>query len=139
MSLLSDLKQRPSNLSKPSKFTLVNGIFYVISGLSAIIWPGQIQMLYFDRPFVGDEQGLFRAIGVTITVIGWLYFFGGRTGSRQFVAATVLERLTLVPIVLGLIAIAGVFPHVLLTFAILDPILALIAWYLLAKSKDQAL
>ena len=39
-----------------------------------------------------------RVIGLTIVVIGWLYFFGGRSGARQFVAASVIDRLVFVPL-----------------------------------------
>ena len=49
--------------------------------------------------------------------------FGGRSGSRQFVAASVVDRLVFVPAVPVPLAIAGVFPHLLVTFAILDPLL----------------
>ena len=71
--------------------------------------------------------------GVTLAVIGWLYFFGGRSGARQMVAASVVDRLVLVPAVLVPLAIAGVFPHLLVTFAILDPTLGIGAWLLLRR------
>jgi uncharacterized membrane protein len=74
-----------------------------------------------------------RVIGLTIVVIGWLYFFGGRTGTRQFIAASVVDRLVFVPVVLIPLALAGVFPHLFLTFAVLDALLALGAWGLLAR------
>jgi hypothetical protein len=63
-------------------------------------------------------------------VIGWLYFFGGRSGARQIVAASVVDRLVFVPVVLVPLIIAGVFPHLLGTLAILDPALAIGAWVL---------
>jgi hypothetical protein len=40
----------------------------------------------------------------------------------------VVDRLVLVPAVLVPLAIAGVFPHLLWTFAILDPALGIGAW-----------
>jgi hypothetical protein len=58
-------------------------------------------------------------------VIGWLYVFGGRSGARQVVAASVVDRLVFVPAVLLPLAIGGVFPHFLVTLAILDPALAI--------------
>jgi hypothetical protein len=70
---------------------------------------------------------------MAVAIIGWLYFFGGRTGGRQFVAASVLDRLVFVPLVLVPTAAAGVFPHVMIAFAVLDPILALVAWHLLPR------
>ena len=42
----------------------------------------------------------------------------------QFVAASVIHRLVFVPVVLVPLAIAGVFPHLLLAFAIFDASLA---------------
>jgi len=45
----------------------------------------------------------------------------------------VIDRLLFVPVVLVPLVIAGVFPHVLLTLAILDPLLAIGAWVLLGR------
>jgi hypothetical protein len=50
-----------------------------------------------ERAFVGSEEGLMRMIGMTVAVIGWLYVFGGRSVARQFVVASVVDRLLLVP------------------------------------------
>jgi uncharacterized membrane protein len=86
-----------------------------------------------DRAFVGDEQGLIRVVGLTVVVIGWLYLFGGRSGARQVVAASVVDRLIFVPVVLVPLAIAGVFPHLLLAFAFLDVALAIGAWVIFGR------
>jgi hypothetical protein len=61
-------------------------------------------------------------MGMTVMVIGWLYLFGGLSGGRRIVAASVLDRVVFVPVPL---AIAGVFPHFLLAFAVLDPTLGI--------------
>jgi hypothetical protein len=71
---------------------------------------------------------------MTVMVIGWLYLFGGLSGGRRIVAASVLDRMVLVPLVLVPLAIAGVFPHLLLAFAVLDPTLGIGAWLLLGRS-----
>ena len=136
MSLLSALKESPPNLATSSKFTLVNGIIYLAAGTLLMIWPGAVQTLFLDPDFVGHEAGLVRLLGMTLAIIGWFYFFGGRSGGRQVVAASVLDRIILVPLVLIPTAMAGVFPHLLWTFAILDPLLGLVAWYLLAQEKQ---
>ncbi|MGN6228397.1 MAG: hypothetical protein ACTHNM_13265 [Dyella sp.] len=96
-----------------------------------------IQTLLGDAPFQGHEAALVRVLGMALAVIGWLYFFGGRSGGRQVVAASVLDRLILVPLVLVPTALAGVFPHTMLSFAILDPALALGAWWLLARDTPS--
>jgi hypothetical protein len=135
MSLFADLKESPPNLSISSKYTALNGIVYLALGALLIIWPGAVQTLLLDRDFVGNEAALIRVVGMAVAVIGWLYFFGGRSGGRQVVAASVLDRIILVPLVLVPIALAGVFPHMLTAFAILDPTLGLIAWWLLSREN----
>jgi hypothetical protein len=130
MSFLSVLLEKPASLSKASKYTSMNGFIYLGLGALFVLWPGAVQTIFRDEPFIGLESALFRVIGLTVMVIGWLYLFGGRSGGEQVVAASILDRWILVPIVLVPIAIAGVFPHVLLAFAALDASLALGAWVL---------
>src|SRR5262245_33196114 len=133
MPLIKDLLEKPTTLSAASKYAAMNGVIYLALGGLFIVWPGATQTLFRDRAFVGDEQGLIRVIGLTVIVIGWLYVFGGRTGGRQFAAASVVDRLIFVPVVLLPLAIAGVFPHLLVAFTILDMTLAVGAWVLLRR------
>ncbi len=67
-----------------------------------------------------SRGALFRMLGLTIAVIGWLYLFGGRSGGRQIVPASVLDRWVLVPAVGVSVGLSGVFPHVILAFVLLD-------------------
>ena len=134
MSLIKDLLEQPSTLSTASKYTVLNGAIYLGVGALLVGWPGVVQTLFRDPAFVGHDGALIRLVGMTIGVIGWLYLFGGRSGARQFVAASVIDRLVFVPAVLVPLAIAGVFPHLLLTFAIFDPSLAVGAWMLLSRT-----
>ena len=130
MSFFSDLLEKPANLSTASKYTVMNGYVYLALGALFIVWPGSVQTIFMDAPFVGRESALFRVMGLTVAVIGWFYLFGGRSGARQFGPASVLNRLVLVPAVLVPLVIAGIFPHALSAFAILDPTLAIGAWVL---------
>ena len=130
MSFTSDLLETPPNLSSASKWTAMNGYVYLSLGALFIVWPGAVQTIFRDDGFAGHEEALFRVIGMTVAVIGWLYLFGGRSGGRPTVAASILDRWILVPAVLVPIAMAGVFPHALLAFALLDASLALGAWVL---------
>ena len=132
-SLINDLLEKPTNLSTASKYTAMNGLIYLTGGVLLIVWPGLTQTLFMDRAFVGDEQGLIRVMGLTVVVIGWLYLFGGRSDARQVVAASVVDRLIFVPVVLVPLAIAGVFPHLLLAFAFLDVALAIGAWVIFGR------
>jgi len=133
MFLTKNLLERPANLSAASVYSAVNGVIYLTAGVLLIVWPGVMQALFMDRDFVGDERGLVRVLGLTVVVIGWLYLFGARTGGRQFIAATVIDRLIFVPVVLLPLAFTGVFPHVLVAFTILDMSLAVGAWLLLSR------
>ena len=133
MSLINDLLEKPPNLSAGSKYTAINGLLYLGTGALLIAWPGAVQTLFMDPAFVGHEEALFRVIGLTVAVIGWLYVFGGRSGARQAVAASVIDRLIFVPAVLVPLAIAGVFPHFLVALTILEPTLAIGAWVLLGR------
>jgi hypothetical protein len=133
MSLIKDLRHKPPSLSTASKYTTLNGIGYLAMGASLIVWPGVTQTVFRESPFNGYEEALMRVIGLTIIVIGWLYLFGGRSGTRQFIVASIIDRLAFSPVVLVPLALAGVFPRLFLTFAILDVSLAIGAWALLAR------
>ena len=130
MSFFNDLLEKPANLSTASKYAVMNGFMYLALGALLIVWPAAVQTIFMDEPFDGHESALFRVLGMTVAVIGWLYVFGGRSGARQFGPASVLDRVVLVPLVLVPLVIAGVFPHTLGAFAILDPALGIGAWVL---------
>ena len=130
MSFFGDLLEKPAHLSTASKYSVINGYIYLALGAMFIVWPGSVQAIFMDAPFAGHESALFRVLGMAVAVIGWLYVFGGRSGSRAFGPASVLDRVVLVPAVLVPLAMAGVFPHTLGAFAILDPTLAIGAWVL---------
>ena len=133
MSLIKDLLERPFDQAITSKYTAMNGLIYLGFGAMVLVWPAMVQTIFRDAPFVGNEAALIRVLGMTVMVIGWFYLFGGLSGGRRIVAASVLNRVVLVPLVLVPLAIAGVFPHFLLTFAVLDPMLGVGAWLLLSR------
>ncbi len=137
MSFLRDILERPENLTLPSKYLLVNGLLYLGGGVLLVAWPGAVQILFADPAFVGHEAGLMRVIGAALVVVGWLCLFGGRSGARVMVAATVPDRVVFIPAVLVPLALAGVFPHFLIAIAILDPLLGIGAWVLLRRSAHQ--
>jgi hypothetical protein len=133
MPLLKTLMERPSALPKASQYTVMNGVLYMASGLTMLLMPDVLRNIYMETAFIGREEGLVRLVGMMLTIIGWFYFFGGRTGARQIVAASIIDRVILVPVVLVPLALIGVFPKLMFSFAVLDPLLAMGAWYLLRK------
>ena len=84
------------------------------AGLEMLRWPGRVHFMLGESPFVDDEAALIRLIAMLLTIVRGSDLFGGRTGGRQCVAATVLDRLILVPLVLVPIALAGAFPTTML-------------------------
>jgi hypothetical protein len=134
MALIKALLEKPPRLTAASKYTAMNGFIYLVVGILLIVWPSVTQTLFSEPAFVGHEEGLIRVIGLTVVVIGWLYMFGGRSGAPQTVAASVIDRLIFVPAVLVPLAMAGVFPKLLLTFAALDVLLAIGAWIFFART-----
>ncbi|MBC7728609.1 MAG: hypothetical protein H7242_13535 [Microbacteriaceae bacterium] len=137
MTLIAALTESSANLSAGSKFTSACGLLYLASGALLLLWPFAVQQLLFDPDFAGNEATLVRILGMTVAVIGMFYFVGGRSGSKQIVAASIVDRIFLVPFVLVPAAVSGVFPHTLLLFAVLDPALAIIAWYLLSRESAK--
>lgn len=135
MPLLADLLAKPHGLPPASKYTVANGIFYMLSGVSFLAWPGVVQAIFADPPFAGHDEASVRIVGLLICTIGWLALFGGLSGRRQFVAATVVSRILFVPTVLVPLAMTGLFPHALYTFAVLDPTLAIGAWIFLSRNS----
>jgi hypothetical protein len=87
----------------------MNGLIYLGFGAMVLVWPAMVQTIFRDAPFVGNEAALIRVLGMTVMVIGWFYLFGGLSGGRRIVAASVLNRVVLVPLVLVPLAVAGVF------------------------------
>jgi len=133
MSLIKYLLERSPDLSTASVYSAFNGVIYLTAGVLFILWPGVTQAILMDRDFVGDDRGLIRVVGLTVVVIGWLYLFGARTGGRQVIAASVIDRLIFVPVVLLPLAFTGVFPHLLVAITILDMSLAVGAWVLFSR------
>lgn len=120
-----------------SRYTTLNGAFYIANGLLLYAWPGAAQVLLFAEPFEAGEAGLVRLVGFLLAVVGWFYAMGGRTGADSFGLATVVDR-ALVPFFLVPLALTGaVDPHVALPFAALDPVLGLGA-FLLWKRQSAA-
>lgn len=133
MSTTTDTLNKPYALANASKYTVANGILYILCGVSLLAWPGIIQIIFMDPPFLGHDELLVRLSGFLLAMIGWLVLFGGLSGDRRFVVATIIARIPIAPSVLVTLAMIGLFPHILYTFAILDPSLAIGAWFLLSR------
>jgi hypothetical protein len=115
-----------------SRFTSLSGLFYLGMGVAICAVPTLIPTVFFEPALVGREAGLVRLIGWMMAVVGCLLWVGGRTGARAFLLAGILARLA-VPLVAIPLAIAGVFPHLLGVFAVLDPVTAVVTWRLMAR------
>ena len=137
MSLISTVLEKPPTLTTASKYTVFNGFVYLGLGAGLILWPGLIQTVFRERAFVGDEQGLMRVIGFAVLLVGYYLWIGGRSGSRQAAAASVIDRWTVVPLVLLPIALSGVFPRFLITVVVVDFCLATSTWMILRADAGR--
>ena len=133
MSPIKIALEKPASLTTASRYTVFNGFVYFGLGVLLILWPGAVQTLLGERPFVGDEQSLFRVLGMTVGIIGYYLLVGGHSGSRQATAASVIDRLTIVPLVLLPLAIEGVFPRFFVAIVIVDISLAISTWVILNR------
>ena len=116
-----------------SRYTVMNGTLYLGAGVLMIAWPGMVQTLFQGCAVRRPRCSCSRVIGLLLVVVGWFYLFGGRSGVPQPVAASVIDRLIFVPLIFLPLAYAGVFPHLLVTFAMIDPLLGIGAWVLLSR------
>lgn len=119
-----------------SRYTVWNGALYLALGAQLFAWPGAAQAIFRAAPFAAGEAGLVRVIGVTLAVIGWFYVMGGRTGADAFGLSTVVDR-ALIPLLLVPLAVLGeVDPHLVLPFAVLDPLLGFGAWLTWRRQQE---
>ena len=133
MSFLKTLLAQPPP-SPLSTYTTWNGVLYLVMGLSIFAWPGQVQLIFGADPFEAGEGGLMRVIGFTVAVIGWFYVMGGRTGAASFGLATVVDRLLVPAFLLPLGASGIVDMHLVVPFAVLDPVLGVGAFLVWKRS-----
>ena len=126
---------RPDEPVTPlARYTKWNGVLYLAIGLQLYFWPGAAQVLFRAEPFEAGESGLLRVLGMAVAIIGWFYVFGSRTNRDSFGLATIADR-ALVPFLLLPLAWTGaVDPMIVIPFAILDPLLALGAWLIWART-----
>ena len=75
------------------RFTEVCGYMYILIGLLFLFVPGSLVIIGLTPAFQGQEEGLVRIIGITVSIIGYFYIFGARTHSRAFGLSTILDRL----------------------------------------------
>ncbi len=136
MSPIKIALEKPANLTTASRYTVFNGFVYFGLGVLLILWPGAVQTLLGERAFVGDEQALFRVLGMTVAIIGYYLLIGGHSGSRQATAGSVIDRLTIVPLVLLPLVIEGVFPRFFVAIVIVDVALAISTWVILNRADE---
>jgi hypothetical protein len=132
------LFSKPSPGTPLTIYTEWNGVLYMLLGATFYVWPGSVQVLLRAPAPQAGEAGLVRALGITIAFIGYFYFFGGRTGQDRFGVATILDRLIVPVLVIPLVVSGELSPQLGLPFAVLDPVLAIGAWAIFARSQPTS-
>jgi hypothetical protein len=128
MSFFSAWLHAPSPRTRLSRYTELNGFFYLGLGGLLFVAPGLPEALLGVPAWIGREEGLFRLVGLTIALIGYFYVFGARTNADSFGLSSVVDRL-LVPLFVVPLVLSGAVPgEVALPLAVLDPLLGLGAY-----------
>ena len=136
LSFWSSLWARPEVLSPVCRYTVANGILYMVTGTAIYLAPHALLEVAFFTELEPASAGFANLLGMAVLFIGWFYVMGGRTGADSFALGTVVDRL-LLPLILIPIVASGTVPWVpLAVFAVLDPALALGA--LLIWRRTQA-
>ena len=135
MGYFQALLKDPGPHTPLSRYTFYNGLFYVAFGLSLYAWPGQLQLSFGIPPFVANEEGMVRVIGVITAIVGYFYVFGSRTRSDVFGLSTVADRL-LIPFFIVPLGSAGQLPMVVaIAMSAFDPVLGVGAFVLWRRSQ----
>ncbi|HAN30707.1 MAG TPA: hypothetical protein DCQ06_03845 [Myxococcales bacterium] len=134
-SLLARPNTPPTRLSL---FTERCGYFYAVLGFSFLFAPNAQAALGLLPPFSGQEEGLYRLIGLALGFIGYFYIFGGRGQSKTFGLATVLDRLVVPFLGLYIYLSSSIEVMIVLPLCIIDPILGATAYWLWRKDEADA-
>ena len=130
------LETPPGSPGLLSRYTIWNGILYMIVGAALFIAPDLVRKLLFMAPFAGYEEGYMRLVGAAVLVIGWFYIFGARTRADSFALATVADRIAVPALLLPLYFTGQVPAGPVLAFAIVDPLLALGAYLIWRRQRE---
>jgi hypothetical protein len=119
-----------------SRYTEFCGLLYFVIGFVLLAVP-TVPAGLLGIEFAGAEEGYIRLAGLSVGLVGYFYWFGGRTGATSFGLSTVVDRL-LLPAVLIPMALSGLIEiKIALPFAILDPVLGIGA-FLIWKREARA-
>jgi hypothetical protein len=130
---LKQLLEKPRSLNQDAKYTVLNGVRLHGSRHPAHCLARRHPDRFLGRSIRGTGRSAHArnrpdGRGDRLALHFWRPF---RHGNRF--AASVIDRLVFVPLVLIPAAIAGVFPHLFITSTLLDASLATGAWALLAR------
>lgn len=136
MSFFAALWARPAELSPLSTYIVANGCLYLVLGVGLLVGAGPVGgLLEAVEGTRMHDLGMVRVAGMMLAIIGWFYVMGGRTGATSFALATVADR-AVVPFVLIPLWWFGELPaSIAWSFALLDPALAVGAWWLWRRAE----
>ena len=112
--------------SRLSRFVSVQGCVYMAAGLFMMFSPSALLTVVNGLPV--DGQALFRLCGFSMTVIGWFYFMGGRTGASSFALATVADRAVVPFACAAFVLFGGLTVQLVAPIAIADMVLGFLTW-----------
>ena len=131
------LFEKPSSpRARLNTYTERCGYLYMSLGVFPFVWPEGAVLMGLMTPFQGQEEGLYRLLGLVLFLTGYFYVFGSRAQSAVFGLATVLDRLLVPFAMLFIYCMSSIELVLVLPIAILDPLLGFGAY--LCWRRDEA-
>ena len=126
-----------SELNETSKVLILQGMVYSCTGLLMFFAPGIFnKIMFFPSPFTEEETPLYRSIGFSLVGIGYFYIMASRMNRIYWAVITIFNRMTMSPACcLILLFVYGGAPQLCITFALLDPALAIWTYSTLKTTK----
>lgn len=134
MRMALGMHETPLRITPTHRFLFLQGVLYAGAGLLFMILPRQSVYLVTlgalsTDSFEIDDSGhptelrMLQFTGFLVMLVGYFYMQGARENTLHFVAASTLNRVVFVPLLMLLLAIFGARLPLCILFALLDPAL----------------
>lgn len=112
-------------------YTIFNGVFYLLTGLTFLLWP-QCLELAGHPPITPEVAGPIRGVGLSVIYIASFYLWTARSRFVPTLLGSVVNRLVLGPaVILPLVYLGLMHPMLGIPFCLMDVVFGIgmyIAW-----------
>lgn len=137
MSMIDVMRQPVAPPTALSRYTTFNGILYVLTGLTFMLWPYCLELVGHP-PLTVASAGPIRGVGISVIYIGSFYIWGARSRFVPISLASVVNRVFLGPVlILPLVYLKLMEPMLGIPFCVLDVVLG-VGMYVVWKQTQAA-